>query len=157
MMEHVRTYVLPAAFDLLPTAWHSPAAEAMLLAIGLQESRFARRRQVKGPARGFWQFEVAGVAGIMRHPETMHELGEAVEFLRFGPLKPAELHALLEVNDTLAAVCARCLLYTLPEALPAADAPMAAWQQYRAAWRPGRPRVDAWPDHYAVAWGAVSV
>ena len=28
----------------------------MLLAIGLQESRFVHRRQIGGPACGFWQF-----------------------------------------------------------------------------------------------------
>ena len=43
------------AFTLLPSRMRSREALVMLLAIGLQESLFKRRRQMaNGPARGFW-------------------------------------------------------------------------------------------------------
>ncbi len=47
----------------------TPEGRLMLLAIGLQESRFEHRRQLgNGPARGFWQFEAGGgVKGVMTH------------------------------------------------------------------------------------------
>ena len=44
------------ALALLPSAMDTPQAHCMLLAIGLQESRFVHRRQIGGPACGFWQF-----------------------------------------------------------------------------------------------------
>ena len=56
---------------LLPKQMSSPAAIAMLLTIGLQESKFIYRRQVGGPARGFYQFEqMGGVAGVLHHYQT---------------------------------------------------------------------------------------
>ena len=48
--------ILDPAAKLLP-GMDSAKARVMLLAIGLQESRFEHRRQIGGPARGFWQFE----------------------------------------------------------------------------------------------------
>src|SRR5690606_38643231 len=59
------------AYALLPSRMDSDRATVMLLAIGLQESRFEHRRQIKGPARGFWQFERGrGVRGVLTHPAT---------------------------------------------------------------------------------------
>ena len=49
----------------------SPEAELLLLAIALQESGCTHRAQIKGPARGYWQFERGGgFAGILAHPRT---------------------------------------------------------------------------------------
>lgn len=49
----------------------SVAAERCLLAIGWQESRWRWRRQRGGgPARGFLQFEPAGVRGVITHPSS---------------------------------------------------------------------------------------
>lgn len=62
-----------------PSSNRRVSALTMLLAIGLQESRFTFRDQVVpgkapgqvGPATGFWQFERAGgVAGVMQHPRS---------------------------------------------------------------------------------------
>ena len=44
----------------LPDRMLSDEAVTMMLAIGYQESRFEHRRQIRGPARGFWQFEHGG-------------------------------------------------------------------------------------------------
>lgn len=156
MIDHVRNHVLPAAFDVLPAAWRTLEAEAMLLAIGLQESRFTFRRQIGGPARGFWQFELGGVKGIMQHAATMQPIADALEALRFGTLRPEELHAVLETNDTLAAVCARCLLYTLPKEMPARDQPRLGWNLYIDGWRPGRPHLDTWVGNFVDAWGTLN-
>jgi hypothetical protein len=46
------------AAKLLPFM-DSPKARVLSAAIGHQESRFIHRRQINGPARGFWQFERA--------------------------------------------------------------------------------------------------
>ena len=65
LVEVLRTNVLPG-MALLPDRMDTPEARVMMLAIGLQESRFVHRRQIKGPARGFWQFEQGGgVIGVV--------------------------------------------------------------------------------------------
>ena len=56
-LEQVMRDAVRPALALLPAAMNTPQARCMLLAIGLQESRFVHRRQIGGPARGFWQFE----------------------------------------------------------------------------------------------------
>jgi hypothetical protein len=99
--------ILPAAFDVLPPAMNTPPARAMLLAIGLQESRFMfRRQQNYGPARGFWQFEKAGVRGVGKHKASVGHLHLALRALRYEALigQTANLHYAIEDNDVLAAV-----------------------------------------------------
>lgn len=153
MIEVVRDYVLPAAFALLPEKWNTPEATALLLAIGLQESRFEHRRQLGGPARGFWQFERAGVRGVMQHEAVLDDIDRAVNALRYSPTADVvDLHGALEHNDVLAACFARALLWTLPYALPAPDAPAHGWDCYRNAWRPGKPHRETWDAHFARAW-----
>lgn len=155
-VDYVRTGVLPAAFALLPGAMASVEAAAFLLAIGLQESAFDARYQHKGPARGFWQFEIAGVRGVLEHPRTIVPIGKALTTLCYpSTLEPVEYQAALTDNDTLAACFARCLLWTLPEALPGPDEAPLAWRQYRRAWRPGTPRPETWQANYTAAWTLV--
>lgn len=62
--------IIEPALLLLPAKMESPQAVVMLLAIGLQESRFAYRRQMRnGPAKSFWQAEQSGgmVTGLLRY------------------------------------------------------------------------------------------
>ncbi len=151
MLHLVHAYTLPAAFSVLPTRLESPEASAMLLAIGLQESRFDARRQRGGPARGFWQFEREGLRGVLTHPVTHAIVARLLTDLRYDPDLEAVFGA-LEHNDVLAAAIARLLLLTLPSSLPGPDNPAAAWRQYVEAWRPGRPRRDSWDGLYARAW-----
>jgi hypothetical protein len=171
MIDHVLRFTVPAAYALLPAPMASPAATALLLAIGLQESKFLHRRQGgDGPARGFWQFErghvatvvnvpVArrNIAGVIRHPATAAHIGSVLRALRFGGAvgNPSTCHVLVEHNDTLACAFARLLLWTLPEALPRREAPRRAWQQYLDAWRPGTPHSETWDAYYAEAWDRV--
>src|SRR3546814_10617520 len=55
--EYILGFAIEPAIDLLGPQFGSVDAERMLLAIGLQESRFLHRAQIGGPARGYWQFE----------------------------------------------------------------------------------------------------
>jgi hypothetical protein len=156
-LDYLFRRVIPAASDLLPEKMRSPHATAMLLAIALQESGAAHRRQVGGPARGFWQFERAGVAGVRQHAATHDHLTAAMVTLRYAPTSTTEnLQQALADNDVLACVFARLLLWTLPDALPSSDNPGEGWRQYLAAWRPGKPHPSVWPDLYRTAWSIVN-
>jgi hypothetical protein len=153
---HIAHHILPAALALLPPAMDTPAARALVLAIGLQESRFRARRQLRGgPARGYWQFELAGgVAGVLTHPSSRPHIARVLA--QYG--YPHGAHACweaIEHNDVLAAVFARLLLWTLPSGLPAADQVELAWATYLEAWRPGAPHPELWPACYAQAWARV--
>lgn len=149
----VNAGLLTEALALLPDRMDTPAARVELLAIGLQESEFVYRKQVGGPARGFWQFERGGgVHGVMRHPSS-------------GPLALAVCSALdcrfdeqvvynrLAVDDVLAAAFARLLLWTDPRAIP--DNADDGWSMYIRNWRPGKPHPEKWPDNYRSATLAV--
>lgn len=153
MIEHARYYTIPAALSLLPAPMRGDEATALLLAIGLQESRFLLRRQLGGPARGFWQFETNGVRAVLNHERTVAPITLALEQLRYDARSDAAFVLFaLEDNDVLAAVFARCLLWTLPDPLPGPLDTVAAWDQYIAAWRPGQPRRASWDTFYAQAW-----
>lgn len=159
MIAIISRHVLSAAFAVLPPAMNTPAAKAMLLAIGLQESRFMFRRQQNfGPARGFWQFEKSGVRGVMKHTATMGHLNAALRALRYEGFigQTANLHYAIEDNDALAAVFARLLLWTVPGALPSREQSDVAWGQYIAGWRPGKPHRPTWDALFAEAWDRVT-
>jgi hypothetical protein len=155
-LHRVNSLILTPALSLLPPQMDSLPARAMLISIGLQESRFEHRRQIRGPARGFWQFELNGVRGVMRHRLTMERVNDMLTALQYGPLTSEELHPILEHNDTAAAVMARLLLWTLPQTLPARDQPVRGWDQYLDAWRPGKPHSHTWERFYQQAWEAVA-
>ena len=149
-LSYIADCVIPAALLVLPKAMDSDEARAMLVAIGLQESGFLHRRQIGGPARGFWQFEAGGVNGVLRHQATKDIIAPLIAEMRYTQ---AQCYAALEHNDILAAIFARLLLWTLPDPLPsdAAD----GWAQYLDAWRPGKPHRLTWDGHYERAWEMV--
>ena len=136
----------------------------MLLAIGLQESRFEHRIQLVGnpplpigPAHGFWQFERGGgVRGvrdwIFKRPELAALATDALERLGYGPDVEDERYEAIVHIDILACLFARCLLYTLPSPLPKRGQHEEAWDQYLDAWRPGKPHRDTWNAFYDQAW-----
>lgn len=139
------------ALALLPANMDSPAARVMLLAIGLQESRFVHRRQIGGPARGFWQFEKGGgVRGVLMHAST-REQAQLVCKARGVPATADAVYEALDKDDVLAAAFARLLLWSDPKALPPIDAEAAAWSLYQRTWRPGKPHPEIWPDLYRQA------
>jgi hypothetical protein len=55
----------------------------------------------------------------------------------------------MRYNDIVAASAARLLLYTLPQALPVNAAE--GWDQYIAAWRPGKPHPEKWSECWSIA------
>jgi len=151
-LADVDNLILLPALSMLPEQMNTQAARAMLLAIGLQESRFTHRRQIRGPARGFWQFEVGGVRGVMTHRLTRLPLNEVLQRLQYRNNEATDMQPVLEHNDILAAVFARLNLWWLPQRLPTAEQPVHAWEQYLEAWRPGKPHSHTWEGFYQRAW-----
>jgi hypothetical protein len=165
VIDQVLRFTLPATRALLPTGMmESPRAWAMLIATGLQDSKFLERRQVVdvakrtyGPARGFWQFERnGGTAGVLQHHRTREHALQVLKDLRYPHSHSArEVHYLLHDNDVLACCFARLLLWTLPGRLPPRQAPLEGWRQYLEAWRPGDPHPETWETYYGHAWSLV--
>lgn len=160
MITMVHRFIVPAAYSLLPPSMSSDRATAMLLSIGLQESQFKHRRQLwNGPAKSFWQFEMGGgVKGISTHVDTKDHVEQCLEALRYTHKLSdyRATHAAIENNDVLACVCARLLLWTLPDKLPEKGEHDKSWQQYMDGWRPGKPHRDTWSEYYDTAWSIVS-
>lgn len=153
---YVHTYVVPAALDLLPGRMDTPAARAMLLAIGLQESAFDDRVQApNGPAHGFWQFEKGGgVKGVLTHPVTAPILLPVLQTLNYQA-DVTECYQAIVHNDVLACVFARLLLWTVPGSLPGIREPERGWTQYLAGWRPGKPHPATWSTNFMEGWRTV--
>lgn len=154
----IRTGIDPA-LAMLPTMMDTPAARVMLLAIGLQESRFEHRRQLVGnpprpvgPAKSFWQAEQGGgmVHGVRLHPAT-RAAAAALYQARGVPARDADIWEAIESDDVLAAGLARLLLWSDPGRLPTVGDADAAWALYLRTWRPGKPHPQTWPDLYRQA------
>jgi hypothetical protein len=146
--------VLTPALLLLPERMDTTAARRMLLAIGLQESRLIHRRQIRGPARGLWQFEEGGgCLGVLRHPASAR-LAEDVCLRRQVTPEPRQLYLALADDDVLAAAMARLLLWTDPAPLP--EDAETAWAYYLRTWRPGKPHPHTWPGFWRTASEAVT-
>jgi hypothetical protein len=147
--------VIDPSLALLPAAMNTPQARVMLLAIGLQESRFIHRRQIGGPARGFWQFEQGGgVRGVLAHPSS-RDYAISVCDEREVAATARDVYNMLEHDDVLAAAFARLLLWTDPARLPRIGDADAALALYLRTWRPGKPHPASWPGLYAQAVAAV--
>lgn len=155
-LETIVSDAIAPALALLPAGMDTPAARVMLLAIGLQESRFVHRRQIGGPARGFWQFEKGthasrgGAWGVFLHSASKDHLA-ALCRARSVTCDPDAIYAALEYDDVLAAGVARLLLWTDPKALPPVGDADAGWALYLRTWRPGKPHPGTWPDLYRQA------
>ncbi|AXF52874.1 MAG: hypothetical protein [Bacteriophage sp.] len=141
----------------------SKESTVMLLAIGLQESRFVHRRQLvgnppqpTGPAKSFWQAEQGGgmVHGVRRHADTSQMAAELCKARKVSPNDRSVWDA-IENDDVLAAGLARLLLWTDPKRLPALGDAEGAWQLYLRTWRPGKPHRGTWDALYAKALEAV--
>lgn len=163
--DYLRRLVIPAAFALLPPEMGSEQATALLMAIAHQESGCTHRRQVNGPARGWWQFEVNGVRAVMANYACVDALKDAVGTLGY-PFDATTLYIAIEHNDVLAAILARLLLWSEPHALPPATAPDDGWNVYVASWGPGAVKAGGeraaaararWTASFAAGWQAVTV
>ena len=143
MLDLLRGHILPAAYAVLPERMESPEATHLLLAIAMQESGLAHRRQIGGPARGLWQFERVGVLGVVMHHSSAKPAAMACDRLLYPVPDVDAIYRAIEHNDVLACVFARLLLWTDPHPLPAD--PDSGWDLYLRAWRPGKPRIEHWP------------
>lgn len=148
--------IIPALAELAKCGIpDTPEARRILLAIALQESALAHRRQLaaggveSGPAASFWQFEAGGgCKGVLTHyltAQSMHNL--CVDFN--VDTTPAGLWEAMRYHDIVAAIAARLLIYTLPSKLPTTAAD--GWAQYTAAWRPGKPHPEKWQSCWDLA------
>lgn len=147
-LDEITQRAIEPAYALLPARMRSKEATLMLLAIGLQESRFEHRRQIGGPARGFWQFERGGgVLGVLTHPASRQAARDVCTRFDIGWDSRAVYRELAD-NDILAAAFARLLLYTHPAPLPALGSEADAWDYYIRNWRPGKPHLGTWPEMY---------
>jgi hypothetical protein len=140
-----------SGLSILDPGFDTPEARVMLIAIGMQESKFSHRTQISGPARGFWQFEKGGIRGVLNHPSTKQIITNVCNTLRIPPTEET-CYSAVAYNDTLACVFARLLLWTLPNELPRQGDPDEGWRQYIMAWRPGKPHRETWDNHYNGAW-----
>lgn len=152
-IDQILSGAIAPAMNLLPDRMDTPLARIQMIAIGLQESEFKYRRQVGGPARGFWQFEKGGgVHGVMRHPSSA-PLALTVCSALDVRFDEQVVYNRLAVNDVLASAFARLLLWTDPRAIP--DNADDAWSMYVRNWRPGKPHPEKWSDNYRRATAAV--
>lgn len=154
--------IYPALLELdgmgIPT---SPKAARFLLAIAIQESGLANRRQVlaggaeTGPAVSFWQAEVTGgMILVLKHAATKIRMADLCAAYNVGTT-PQALWEAIRYQDIVAAAAARLLVFTLPGALPVTEDD--GWQQYLAAWRPGKPHRERWGPAWKLATETVGV
>jgi len=149
----LKTVVEPG-LKLLPKKMNTVEAEVMLLAIGMQESRFEHRKQINGPAMGFYQFEKnGGVKGVLTHKASKDFV---VPMLKADGYEIDKAYEQIEHDDALATVLARLLLYTDPQPLPQLTCdPSESWNYYLRNWNPGKPHRETWDAYWMHALGAV--
>ena len=150
MHDAIIATILDPALRLLPHM-DSPKARMMLLAIGLQESRFEHRRQIGGPARGYWQFESGGgVRGVLSHKTSSYDAAKICHARGVGS-STKEVYERLEHDDILACCFARLLLWTDAHPLPMIGEVDTSWEYYLRTWRPGKPHRHTWDELYKQA------
>lgn len=158
----LKTAIMPALDELATLGLRADIhAARFMLAIALQESNLAHRRQVvaggdeAGPASSFWQFEKnGGCLGVLSHPATALKMTSICNSFNVKPV-PGSLWEAMRYQDIVAACAARLLIYSLPRSLP--ENAEEGWSQYISAWRPGKPHPDRWPDCWRIAGETVGV
>lgn len=155
-LPEVKTRILDRALAELPAKLDSKEARLMLLAIGLQESRFTATRQLVGnppkpigPAKSYWQGEEGGgmVQGVRTHAATKALAHEIYKVHDVEPNNRAIWNA-IEHDQVLACKLARLLLWSDPFKLPDLGQQGAAWALYVRVWRPGKRNPASWPELY---------
>jgi hypothetical protein len=148
----VRDKIIRQAYrEVLPGKFANDEATVLLLAIGLQESRFEKRQQMGGPARSFWQFEKGGgVRGVLGHPSTSKH-AQALCALRGIAPTADSVYARMQDDDLLGCGFARLLLYSDAAPLPAIGNATESWDYYQRNWRPGKPHPQSWAGLYSQA------
>ncbi|MGV8863250.1 MAG: hypothetical protein ACOH2T_19050 [Pseudomonas sp.] len=136
ILYKIQNTSLKAGLALLPANMDTKLARQQLMTTGLQESRYIYRKQVKGPAVGFYQFETAGIRGVLTHETTKKHALAACAKEKVAPTVAAVYTALpQEQYDNLAVAFARLNLWW--HHLPLPDDAESAWKYYLHTWRPG--------------------
>lgn len=160
--------VIKPGLGELPSEMHGQRAQAMILAIMMQESDLSARRQHNnGPAAGLAQFERGGgIRGVLKFGgKTSREANAALARRRIAPTNQAVWEA-LQVDDQLAAIFSRLLLWTDPASLPDSSKPQTALAIYLRVWRPGayhngtqsarNKLAEKFVNNFAKAWSCVA-
>lgn len=151
--EYFMQFIVEPAMILMEDVARIPASDeaaVMLMAIAGQESAWAHRVQVGGPARSYWQFEgrYGGVGEVFA--KTPNQLRAVCGELDFEYTIDV-VFAAMAWNDLLGCAMARLLLWQDPAKLPALGEVDVAWEYYRRNWRPGAPHPESWSARYAEA------
>ena len=153
-MKQTLENVIEPALRILPPMMTSDRAKAVLLAIGMQESRLVHRVQINGPAHGLFQFERIGVTEVLRN-RASRDFALDLCWHRGVAATTAAVYHRLDDDDVLAAGIARLALWRLPEALPQRMDYAKSWRQYLKVWAPGKPHRATWNGFYKQAWEAL--
>lgn len=133
----------------------SDAARVLVMSIAGQESGWAERRQIGGPARSYWQFEQGGgVSGLFQVTRRQLSVVCAAQDVTCDA---ATVFEAMAWNDTLACAMARLLVWSDPAPLPAVGDKQGSWDYYQRNWRPGAPHPDAWSGVYDQAVAAIGL
>lgn len=152
----LQQFVFPG-LRLLPEKMDSPEVRVLMVAIGLQESRFQDRYQLPGgPGRSFWHFDEIAIARILTHPSTVAFTRQVCNFLRIKHCT-SSCYISIAYNDALASVFARLNLWieenfiSDPVDLPLLGQVDKAWSYYIRVWNPEKPRPELWDEFYSQA------
>ena len=131
-------------------------AEVLLIAIAIQESRLAaRRQQPSGPARSYWQIEPQTAKAVYLKWGTGQR---ALDKLGLRPVTLLIAKEQMEWSEVGSCIIARGILYLDSKPLPWVGNEDAAWDYYaNRTWRPGKPRHNAWQQSYSTAMDAVAL
>ena len=148
--------IIGTGLALLPAKMDTPRARMMIVAIGMQESKFLVRKQMgNGPARSFWQFEEGnarsrgGVWGTMNHSSTAGFAKTVAD--AFGiSFDSRSIWQAMETNDSVGVAFARLLLWTDARPLPNFGEADAGWAYYLRCWNPGKPKPETWPQAFSI-------
>ena len=154
MIDTLKSHVIPAAMSPLPAKMDTPEARAMLVAIALQESNLQYRKQIGGPALGFFMWELPQVGLVLRHevigPLALKVLADLAYSVGVPPYE--KIHDAMQHNDILQCTFSRLMLWPDAAPLPQRGDVQGSLATYLRVWRPGRPHPEKWPANWAQAW-----
>lgn len=149
------TQIIDPAFALLSAKLGGDRPRVIVLATALQETGLATRVQYAGgPARGLTQYERGGVAALLANSVTA-KIAAALCASRGVPATSYSVYTALAGDDLLDCGLCRLSYYADPHPLPDLGDVDTAWACYLRVQRPGHPRPEDWPGHYAAALAAV--
>lgn len=127
-LKHVKYEIVTPALKRIGLA--SPAAINLVTGIGLVESGYRTRKQIGGPALGFWQMEPATEQDCWTNFLDYRPLLSGLLRKLASPEQPSSL--LLLTNDAYAAAMCRIRLYRSSDPLPDANCAVAlSWYHKR--------------------------